>query len=123
MAVFIVDAVQGLTVDLQTVLRGLEDIFEGSVLVLVEASAAGFLLILGSLAVYDNGLLAAAAVAVVKTIGYCTFQIGHNKCIPPMIVVRSAAVRTSRTVALRSQLVCIDDSENIRLPKNSISIS
>ena len=65
MAVFIVDAVQGLTVDLQTVLRGLEDIFEGSVLVLVEASAAGFTAILRLAAVYDNLAFAAAVIGIV----------------------------------------------------------
>jgi hypothetical protein len=84
---FIVDAVGRLAVDLQLVLRGFENVFEETVLVLVKASAAGFFFLDCLMAVHHDCLFAATVVRIVHTICYATFKIGHNKCIPPMKLI------------------------------------
>lgn len=70
--IFIVNTFHCLTVNLQTVFRSFEYILECSVSVFIEASAAGFTALAGILPIHYNGLLAAAAVTVVKTVGYGT---------------------------------------------------
>ena len=70
--IFIVNTFHCLTVDLQTVFRSFKYILESPVFVFVETSAAGFAALTGILSVYYNGLLAAAAVTVVKAVCYGT---------------------------------------------------
>jgi len=70
--IFTVNTFHCLTVNLQTVFRSFEYILECSVSVFIEASAAGFTALAGILSIHYNGLLAAAAVTVVKTVGYGT---------------------------------------------------
>lgn len=77
-AVPVVHAVHRLAVHLQTALRSLEQVVEGSVLVLVKAAAAGVAAVLGLASVHDDRLLAAVIVAVMKTVCYITIQFCHD---------------------------------------------
>lgn len=100
---FIVDAVGRLAVDLQLVLRGFENVFEGTVFVLIKASAAGFPFLDCLMAVHHNRLLAATVVRIVHTICYATFKIGHNKCIPPMkLITGSPGTQTGPRIPEKS---------------------
>lgn len=66
---FVINAVYGLTVNLQTAFGCLEDVFKGALLVLVKASAAGLGALLCAVSVHNNRLLAAAVVCIVQTVG------------------------------------------------------
>ena len=65
----VVDAVGGLTFHVQLLLRRLEQVAEGTALVLV---AAGIALSGGGSALHHDGVLAAAVIGIVKTCGYIT---------------------------------------------------
>ena len=68
----VVDAVGGLTFHVQLLLRRLEQVAEGTALVLVEAAAAGVALSGGGSSLHHDGVLAAAVIRIVKTCGYIT---------------------------------------------------
>jgi len=77
-AVLIVYTVHRLAVHLQTGLRCLKQVLEGSLSLLVETSAAGIAGLLCLTSIYDNGLLAAAVIRIVKAVLYTTFQFCHD---------------------------------------------
>ena len=70
MSVIVVDTLYCLTVYRQAALRGLKDILEQTALVLIKASAAGLLFLFRIAPVHHDGLLAAAVIRIVKTIGH-----------------------------------------------------
>ena len=67
---FIINTLYCLTVYRQAALRSLKDVFEQAACVLIEAAAAGLLFFLRVMTVYHNGLLTAAVIGIVKTVGY-----------------------------------------------------
>ncbi len=83
--IFVVHAVHGLTVDLQTAFGSLEQVVEAAVLVLVKASATGVTAVLCLTPVYNDGLLTAVVITVMKTICYIAIQFCHDDFPPDLI--------------------------------------
>lgn len=71
-AIPVVHAVYRLAVNLKAALRGLEQVVERPVPILVKASAAGIASVFGCLAFHHNTMLATAVLRVVHTTGYIT---------------------------------------------------
>ena len=70
MSVIVVDTLYCLTVYRQAALRCFKNVLKETALVFIEASAAGLFFFFRVMSVYQDGLLAAAMIGIVKTICY-----------------------------------------------------
>lgn len=77
-AIPVVHAVYRLAVNLKAALRGLEQVVERPVPILVKASAAGIAAVFGLASVHDDGLFTAVIITVMKTVCYITIQFCHD---------------------------------------------
>ena len=77
----VVDAVDGLAVDLQAAFRRLEQVIVRTVAALVEASAARLIIFSRLASVHDDRLLTAAVLRVVQAVCYAAFQFRHGKVL------------------------------------------